>query len=108
MASQEQAGADRRRHKRYPVMVPVAAVPLAADFRVVGAAMQMTTANISLGGAALIHTRFVDSPYLALDINAIEMDRLQVVFRVLRVQSRGIVYEIGGEFISRLSEAMLA
>jgi hypothetical protein len=103
MASQEQQGAERRRHKRYPVMAPVAAMPIARDFRLTGDPVQMTTANVSLGGAALIHTRFVDAPYLALDFTVAVMDRLQVVFKVLRVQSRGVVYEIGGEFISRLS-----
>jgi hypothetical protein len=107
MASQEQHGAERRRHKRYPVMAPVAAMPVAADFRLSGEPVQMTTANVSLGGAALIHTRFLDAPYLALDFALAGMDRLQVVFRVLRVQSRGVVYEIGGEFISRLSGAPL-
>jgi hypothetical protein len=105
MASQEQKGAERRRHKRYPVMAPVAAMPLARDFRLMGDAVQMTTANISLGGAALIQTRFVDAPYLALDFTVPGMDRLQVVFKVLRVASRGVVYEIGGEFISRVSGA---
>jgi len=103
LASDEQAGADRRRHKRHTVMVPVVALPLAADFRVDGEPVQMTTANVSLGGAALIHTRFVDGPYLALDFSIAGIELLQVVLKVLRVQSRGIVYEVGGEFISRLS-----
>jgi hypothetical protein len=57
-------GPDRRQHKRYAVAVPVVALPLAADFRIDGEPVQMTTANVSLGGAALIHTRFVDAPVL--------------------------------------------
>ena len=105
MASEEQKGADRRRHKRHPVMLPVAALPLANDFRVDGEPMQMTTANVSLGGAALIHTRCVDAPFLALDFSVAGVELLQVVLKVLRVSSRGLVYEIGGEFISRLSQS---
>jgi PilZ domain len=103
LASNEQPGAERRRHKRHPVMVPVVALPLAADFHVDGEPVKMTTANVSLGGAALIHTRFVDAPYLAMDFTVAGIELWQVVFKVLRVQSRGIVYEVGGEFVSRLS-----
>jgi hypothetical protein len=84
--------------------VPVVALPLASDFRINGEPVQMTTANVSLGGAALIHTRFVDTPYLALDFKAATIESLQVVLKVLRVRSLGPVYEVSGEFISRLSQ----
>jgi hypothetical protein len=100
----EYTGPDRRQHKRYPVVVPVVALPLASDFRIDGEPVQMTTANVSLGGAALIHTRFIDTPYLALDFTAAGLESLQVVFKALRVRSLGPVYEISGEFISRLSQ----
>jgi hypothetical protein len=100
----EYTGPDRRRHKRYPIVVPVVALPLASDFRINGEPVQMTTANVSLGGAALIHTRFVDTPYLALDFKAATIESLQVVLKVLRVRSLGPVYEVSGEFISRLSQ----
>jgi hypothetical protein len=62
----------------------------------------MTMANISLGRAALLHTRFVDAPYLAIDFTAAGLELLQVVFKVLRCRSLGPVYEIGGQYISRL------
>jgi hypothetical protein len=100
----EYGGPDRRIHKRHPVIVPVVALPLASDFRIKGEPIQMTTANVSLGGAALIHSRFIDSPYLALDFTTAGVELLQVVLKVLRVKSIGLVYEIGGEFISRLSQ----
>ena len=63
----------------------------------------MTTANISLGGVALLHTRFVDAQYLAVDFSPAGVDELQVVLRVLRCRPLGLVYEIGGEFISRVT-----
>jgi hypothetical protein len=101
----EYTGPDHRIHKRYPVAVPVVVLPLALDFRIVGEPVQMTTANISLGGAALIHTRFLDAPYLALDFTVAGVELLQVVLKVLRVNSTGPVYEMAGQFISRLSQA---
>ena len=102
----EYTGPDRRRQKRYPVSVPVIALPLASDFRIDGDPVQMTTANVSLGGAALIHTRFVDAPYLALDFRGAGVELLQVVLKVLRVRCLGPVYEVGGEFMSRLSQSL--
>ena len=95
--------ADRRSHKRYPTSVTVAVLPLTSDFCVSGEAEPMTTANVSLGGAALLHTRFVDAPYLAIDFTPSGVEELQVVFKVLRCRALGPVYVIGGEFISRLS-----
>jgi hypothetical protein len=95
--------ADRRQHPRHAISLPVIVLPLATDFRVNGDAVTMTTANISLGGAALLHTRFVDAPYLAIDFTTAGVDKMQVVLQVLRCRASGPVYEIGGKFISRLS-----
>jgi hypothetical protein len=97
-------GSDRRQHKRYPVAVPVVALPLGSDFRVIADPVQMTTANVSLGGAALLHTRFIEAPNLALDYRPAGVD-LQVVLRISHVKSLGLVYEVAGEFISHLSQA---
>ena len=83
--------------------MPAVALPLAPDFRVNGEAMAMTTANISLGGVALLHTRFVDAPYLAVDFTPTGEDKLQVVLKLLHCRPLGLVYEIGGEFISRVT-----
>jgi predicted RNA-binding Zn-ribbon protein involved in translation (DUF1610 family) len=95
---------DLRKHKRHPITVPVVAVPLAADFRVSGEPMKMTTLNVSLGGAALIHTRVIDAPYLAIDFSAAGIELMQVVLKVLRVRNVGAVYEVAGEFISQLAQ----
>jgi len=103
LVPEEVTWADRRRHKRYPITVPVVVLPLASDFRVVGDAEKMTTANISLGGAALLYTRYINCPYLAIDFTSGGIEQLQVILKVLRYRSLGPVYDIGGEFISRLS-----
>jgi hypothetical protein len=100
----EYTGPDRRAHKRYPVTVPVVVLPLTSDFRIDGEPIQMTTVNISLGGAALMYTRFLDAPYLALDFSIAGVELLQVILKVLRVHSTGPVYEMAGQFISRLSQ----
>jgi PilZ domain len=104
LAPSQHDGPNRRRYKRYTVTVPVVALPLASDFRIDGDPVQMTTANISLGGAALIHTRFIDAPYLALDFTVAGVELLQIVLKVLRVKSIGPIYQIGGQFVSRLSQ----
>jgi hypothetical protein len=101
-SSKEFGGSEQRLHKRYPAVLPVVAVPLASDFRVSGEPVRMATANVSLAGASLIHTRFVDAPYLAIDYSAAGI-QLQVVFKVVEVRSLGLVYEVAGEFISRIS-----
>jgi hypothetical protein len=105
LATEEYKGPNLRAHKRYFITVPVVALPLAADFRIDGEPLQMTTANMSLGGAALIYTRFVDAQYMALDFTAAGLASLQVVLKVLRLRNLGPVYEFSGAFISRLSLA---
>lgn len=102
LAPEEYKGPELRRHKRYPVVVPVIALPLSLDFRIDGEPMQMTTADVSLGGAAFVYTRFVNAHYLAIDFTAAGVQPLQAVLKVLRVQSLGLVYKVSGEFISRL------
>ena len=97
-------GPERRRDQRYAIAVPAVAVPLGNDFRIIGEPVQMTTMNVSLGGAALIHTRFTDTPYYALDFTAAGVQLLQVVLQVMRVRNVGPVYEVAGRFISRLSQ----
>ena len=105
LAGGHYSGQERRRHKRHPVTAPVVALPLAADYRIEGESVQMTTTNLSLGGAALMHTESINSPYLVLDFSAAGEDLLQVVLQILRVRSIGSIFEISGQFIGRLPHA---
>jgi hypothetical protein len=89
---------------RYRMAVPVVAVPLGRDFRVNGEPLRMTTMNVSLGGASLIHTRFTEAPYFALDFTAAGVEHLQVILEVLNVRNFGPVYEIAGRFIDGVSQ----
>jgi len=96
-------GPERREHKRYQMAVPVVAVPLGVDFRVAGEPVRMTTINVSLGGAALVHTRFTEAPYFALDFTIAGVEHVHVLLVVLRVRNFGPVYEVAGRFINGLN-----
>jgi hypothetical protein len=96
-------GAERRKGKHYAVAVPVVAVPLGADFGIIGEPVQMTTINVSQTGAALLHTRFTQAPYYALDFTLAGVELVQVVLEVLRVRNVGVLYEVAGRFVSRLT-----
>jgi hypothetical protein len=96
-------GSERRKDTHYAVAVPVVAVPLGADFGIIGEPVQMTTMNISQTGAALLHTRFTQAPYYALDFTLAGVELVQVVLEVLRVRNIGVLYEVAGRFVSRLT-----
>jgi hypothetical protein len=98
------AGPDRRQDQRYSMAVPAVAIPLGKDFRVIGKPVQMTTLNVSQGGAALLHTQYTDTPNFALDFTASGIPLMQVILQVLRVRDVGSVYEIAGQFVSRMSQ----
>jgi len=104
LAGDAYKGADRRKDNRYRMAVPVVAVPLGLDFRIAGEPLRMTTKDVSLGGASLIHTRFTETPYFALDFTPAGVEHVQVLLEVLGVRNFGPVYEVAGKFISRPSE----
>jgi hypothetical protein len=95
-------GANRRQQTRYSIGVPVVAVPLRANFSIAGAAMRMTTRDISKTGVALANARFSDVPYYVIDFTAAGIELLQVLMKVLRVSPSGPTYEVAGKFINRL------
>jgi hypothetical protein len=103
LAGKEYTGPERRRGKHYQVRRRAVVIPLAADFRVDGPPMEMTTLNVSLYGAALLHTRHINAMYLALDFTMDSSHLLQTVMSVLRVRSMGLGYEVAGEFVSGLT-----
>jgi ribosomal protein L37AE/L43A len=101
LTSSAHEGPDRRQTKRYRMAVPVVAVPLGFDFKVAGDPLRMTTKDISVGGVSLIHTRFTERPYFALDFTAAGVEHMQVTLEVLSVKNFGPVYEIAGKFVDR-------
>ena len=95
-------GIDRRQHTRYSIGVPVVAVPLGANFAIVGPAVKMTTRDISKSGVGLAYARFTDAPYYVIDFTSAGIELLQVLMKVVRVSNNGPNYEVAGKFINRL------
>lgn len=92
--------------KQYRMAAPVTAVPLEADFKVAGEPLRMTTKDISVSGVSLIHTRFTEKPYFALDFAIAGADHVEATVEVLGVKNFGPVYEIAGKFISRVTQQL--
>jgi predicted RNA-binding Zn-ribbon protein involved in translation (DUF1610 family) len=95
-------GREARRQKRHPVAAPVTVVPLGADFRVSGAPARVMTLNVSSGGCALVHSRRIVEPYLAIDFSTCGIDILPAVLKVIRVRTLAAAFEVAGQFQSRI------
>ncbi len=102
LAARTYNGREARRQKRFPVAAPVTVVPLSADFRVSGQPARVMTINVSGGGCALVHTRRIIEPYLAIDFSACGVDLLPAVLRVSRVRTLASAFEVAGMFQSRI------
>jgi hypothetical protein len=102
LAAKTHVGPEVRKQKRFPVAAPVTVVPLSADLRVAGQAARVMTINISGGGAALVHSRRIIEPYLAIDFAASGVDLLPVVMQVSRVRALAAAFEVAGRFVSRI------
>jgi hypothetical protein len=96
--------AEKRTQKRYPMALPVIAVPLGNDFRVMGAAKQLTTINVSSGGASLLDIEPCKSMFLALDFSLVGLSSAKAVFEVLRVRPTFSAYEVSGRLVARIGE----
>jgi hypothetical protein len=92
---------EKRRQRRHPVALPALALPLGHDFRVIGAAMEMTLVNLSRAGGALIDAEPCRAPYLAVDF-PIARIHIQGVLEVLRVRPFVSVHETAGRWFCRI------
>jgi len=95
-------GREARKQKRYPAAALVTAVPLGADFRVAAQPARIMTINLSGGGAAVLHSRRIHTPYLAIDFSASGIELLPAILQVTRVRTLPASYEIAGKFVSRI------
>jgi len=102
LASRTYNGREARRQKRFPVAAPITVVPLGADFRVAGQPARVMTLNVSGGGAAIVHTRRIVEPYLAIDFAASGVELLPAVMHVTRVRTLASAFEVAGRFITRI------
>jgi hypothetical protein len=102
LASRTYNGREARRQKRFPVAAPITVVPLGADFRVSGQPARVMTINVSGGGVAIVHTRRIVEPYLAIDFSASGVDLLPAVMQVTRVRTLASAFEVAGKFTTRI------
>jgi hypothetical protein len=59
--------------------------------------------NISTGGICLLSDRIIHAEFLGLELSATAEELVQVLVQVMRSRPRGNVYEIGGEFITKMA-----
>jgi hypothetical protein len=101
LATFEHDGHEKRRERRHPVALPVLALPLGHDFRVVGAALQMTMVNISRAGAAMIDAEPCRAPYIAVDFPIARL-HIQGILEVLRIRPFVAAQETAGRWHCRI------
>lgn len=103
MSGLEHAGDERRREPRHAVALPVLALPLDETFRVSGAAIEMTTINVSRGGAAFIHEATLKAAYISVDFSYVGLGMIHAVLEVLRVRPVLSACEVAGRWVCRVN-----
>lgn len=103
LSSFEHTGPEKRRERRHAVALPVMALPLASNFRVSGAAFELSTINISRGGASFMYAAEIEAAYLAIDFSYAGLGFVQALFEVLRVRPFLSAYEIAGRWHCRVN-----
>jgi hypothetical protein len=102
LAAKSFSGREARRQKRHPVAAPITLVPLSPDYRVAGQPARVMSINVSAGGIALVHSRRIVEPFLAIDFSASGVDLLPAILQVTRVRTLATAYEVAGRFVSRI------
>lgn len=93
-------GAERRQSLRYPITIPVKAMPLDDQHHPVGEVFLGVTRDISVGGLCMYHLQPVNAHYLELELSSNNSDeQLHVVLEVVRCRQTGPLYEIAGRFV---------
>jgi hypothetical protein len=99
----EHTGDERRREPRHAVAIPVLALPLDGTFRVAGAAVELTTINVSRSGAAFIDEATLSAAYLSIDFSYVGLGMIHAVLEVLRVRPVLSAYEVAGRWVCRVN-----
>jgi hypothetical protein len=96
-------GREHRNERRFAAAMRVLAIPLASNFRVIGATAELMTLNISRSGAALVEARRSNAAYLAIDFCYTGFAGAQVILEVLRVQPFVSAYIVAGRWRCRIN-----
>ena len=68
-----------------------------------GPAIELTTTNISCGGASLLDDKPCDAAYLAIDLSGAGFGVIQALLEVLRVRRLMSAYVIAGRWHCRVN-----
>ena len=101
LSSRQSDGDNKRKEPRYPAILPVVAIPMGRNFRIIGKAVQMTTINVSRSGTALLDIDSCTASYLALDFSVAGMTA-RAVLEVLRVRPVLSANEVAGRLKCRI------
>lgn len=104
LLAEEYGGLQRRGSRRFPVIVPVAAMPLDDEFRPKGTTFAAVTRDLSAAGLCLFSTRAANSEFLAVELTSSSDQTIQVVLQVLRCTAIGRFFEIAGQLVARTND----
>jgi hypothetical protein len=104
LLAEDYKGPQRRAFKRFPVILPVVAIPLDDKFQSRGMAFTAITGDISTAGLRLFSTRAASSKFLAVELTPNSGQDIQVVLQVLRCKLIGRFYEIAGYLVARTGD----
>jgi len=97
-------GDDHRKSQRRPVAIAVPVIPVDEEGNPVGAPYLAMSRDISSGGICLIHTRATTSKFLLVELRAPRKESMKLLVEVVRCRSIGRTYEIGGKFLSKITD----
>ena len=103
LAGNEHGGSEKRDEPRYAAAMPVLAMPLGPNFRVIGPSVQLTTLNISKSGASFIDVQSSNAAFLAIDFSYVGFGSIQAILKVQRVHPFLSAYEIAGRWQCRIN-----
>lgn len=92
---------DGRKTERLPCFTIATAAPVNENWERTGEPFKLALRDVSAGGARLLHTRAINSDYLALSWGATQLvaQTIRIGFRVRRCMPCCPFYDIGGQFV---------
>jgi len=104
MVSEPNDGLERRQSVRHRLGVPASVIPVDETFRRIALIFVAIVQDVSAGGVCLIHTRPVNAERLVIELPSQDGAKMQMAVEVLRCRPKSHFYEIGGKFITRMSD----
>lgn len=96
-------GDERRREKRFPMVIPVRAVEVDQNWQALCRPFDLVTKDVASTSIGLIHTERVMAEFLAINMVLAGTD-LSLVIRIRHCDPMGPFYSIGATYEERLVE----